>query len=91
MLCAILAALGESAGVLNAASLAGILRSAETLPICAVRILEQCKGQTQQRRHNAQCVLKDASHSVACAPFWASNCVNTDIGRAGRALYRVAL
>jgi hypothetical protein len=60
-----LAALGESAGVLNASALAVVFCGAEPLLVCVVRVLEECDGQAYKRCHNAQGVFEDPAHSVA--------------------------
>src|SRR6516225_8844751 len=61
-----LAALGESAGVLNAAALAGVLCGAKPLLVCVIRVLEERNGQAYKRYHHANGVFEEPAHSVAC-------------------------
>jgi hypothetical protein len=60
-----LAALRESAGVLNAAALAVVPCGAEPLLVCVVRVLEERNRQEDERCHDAHGIFEDSAHSAS--------------------------
>src|SRR5262245_53298106 len=51
MACANLAALGKTAGILNASALAVVFRFTEVLLVAVDRVFEECNGQAQKHRN----------------------------------------
>jgi len=62
-----LAALGKTAGILNAPALAVVFRFTEVCLVAVDRVLEECDGQAQKCRDGDQEVFQDASHLIARA------------------------
>jgi len=60
-----LAALGKTAGILDAPALTGVFRFTEVFLINADRVHEESNDQAQKYRHDNQDVFHCASHFIA--------------------------